>query len=742
MQRSTPSPQLHAEPSPSDSELDDTYLQPGARTPARGTGGTASTLETVQEASPLGAPLGLDSALEKLEDSITSDAGSQPDTAELPATKTFWSRAALAPNESGSDSGSAKADRRSGVTSAPPTLTSRQSSTSTKLNGAGKAKPSEGPLQSVTVETETVTSIPQVSVAPTAVQVINGSLRANPSSETIRPKKEKKKTSRKQTAVAPGNGELLSSAFTPRLRHYQSFRSVSSRTDSCASPTKSCGQGPHADGVASPQRYYSPGARNQSFSLYQMNTILTRYRTASSKADVFEAKVASAVDEADTSDSDETFVYDSNPPDGRDRPQRFHSRTPSATSMVSQVDRTGMRSIHQVLDGPVSGIAVKKNMKFVNNFSSGNDSGLGDDEGKGSSRSNNGGSARGTTRQQNHFARFGRTTPRDAHPSLFDTESPFPLATARPKLGGNNTSSRQTSGPPSPRFSSGRGVANGRRGVLASADYDLDDTTGADDERTPLILSAARIGRTSRNRRHPVSLRSLEQQSYRRQPPSLLNRLATCLVVTVMVMLAISAAIGFMFATSQPLEQIDLLNITNVIASEQELMFDMIIRAHNPNIVVVTVDAADMEAFAKSPHAGTDSEWWRRPHEDGTFAALENRPDEPKNDTSPNMLLGHILEFDSPLSFESSFFHNGRSSSTAGVRIRRPGNETDGGSERWERIMEDEFTLIVKGSLKYSLPLSHRLRSALISGKTRVKPNSANEPPARPPPSNGTVWTS
>src|SRR3569833_132432 len=298
LQRSTPTPQPpHAEPPQSDSDLDDAHLQPGMRTPARNAGGTPSTLETVQEASPLGSPQELASALEKLQDSLISAAGSQPEVAEVSASKVFISRANLSPNESGSDSGSVKADRRSGATSAPPALTSRQSSTSTKLNG-GRSKAGEGSLQSMTVETAPVSAVPQVAVAAVGGQAVNGSLRTNPSNETYRPKKEMKKSSRKQPAVAPGTGEPLQVAVKPRLRHYQSIRSVSSRTAACLSPSTPCGQGPHADDAASsPQRPSTPGARTHSLGISQMTNLLTRNRTASTKADIFEAKIANAVEE-------------------------------------------------------------------------------------------------------------------------------------------------------------------------------------------------------------------------------------------------------------------------------------------------------------------------------------------------------------------------------------------------------------------------------------------------------------
>ncbi|KAK5660078.1 hypothetical protein OQA88_13547 [Cercophora sp. LCS_1] len=659
LQRATPPQPSNVEPQ-SDTDTDE-HLASGARTPARGAGGSAPTLETVQEVSPLGSPRTLEESMEeKLKDSFISET-SQPDAADISVARSLVGKTAMAHNESGSESGSIKASRRSGPTSAPP-LATRQSSSSVKPGAKGKA--GEVSLQSMIVETETVASIPQVALAPGgSTQSTTGTLRQKPSTETIRPKKEKKKTSRKQPTVTSG--------------------------------------------------------------------------TASSKADIFEAKVASAVEEADSSDSEETFVYDSNPPDARERPHRFHSRTPSATSMASQVqvDRNGMRSIHAVMEtaGPPI-VGVKKSMKFVNSYNSNaNDSTNGEDDGKGTGRSNVGaGSARGTARHHHHFGRWGRNGG-NGHPSLFAEQSPFGTSMA---VGHNN--SRQSSGPPSPRFTIRGPGLNGKRATHLSAGYEFDDTTGADDETTPLISAGTmRSSRSGRARRGPHTLRSMESQSYR-SPPSVLNRFASCLVLTVMLLLVVSGAIGFMFATSQPLTEIELKSMHHVVASQQELMLDLTIRAHNPNVVVVVVDAADIEVFAKSPHAGTDSEWWRQhPDNDGPFepglSIRDDSPDDPQPpDSAPNMRLGTITGFDSALTFEGSFFHSGISESTGEVRLVHPGNGTYGGPERWENIMKDEFQLILKGVLKYTLPLSQRVRTATISGKTTVKPNAANDP-AMPP---------
>jgi hypothetical protein len=239
----------------------------------------------------------------------------------------------------------------------------------------------------------------------------------------------------------------------------------------------------------------------------------------------------------------------------------------------------------------------------------------------------------------------------------------------------------------------------------------------------------------------------LESQNYQRHP-SFLNRFASCLVLTIMLLLVISGAIGFMFATSQPLTDIELVKISNVLASEQELMMDITVRAHNPNVVVVTIESADLEVFAKSPHAGTDSEWWRKPHDVIALARSEeesalvddstmNEP--PKEDSQPNMRLGSIFKVDSALSYEGSFFRSGISTSTGELRLSRPGNSTDNGSERWERIISDDFTLILKGVLKYSLPLSQKERSVSISGKKLVEANSVNDPTITPNDSEFTI---
>ncbi|RWA10820.1 hypothetical protein EKO27_g4276 [Xylaria grammica] len=735
VQRATPSP--HVDPnsqSASDVEVEESHLSSGMRTPGRGPSNGSSTLETVQEVSQPNTPRpGLDAVIEKLEETASSQNSTQNKSYDVTSNSVKSSQNATN-SESGSDSGSVKTNTRRSSSTAPPSLLhSRHSSSALMFSGRGQTT-GESSSRNMTVETEEVKDMPQLSLIPNAGgQRANGSLRTRASNETIKPKKEKKKNTRKTTSVASGNGELPHFIPIPKLRHSCSIRSIST---SCRSPPKLRGQGSWGEEsvISSGRRVKRPAAiRTHSITSQVTNLLTGGPRLASSKADIFEAKVASAVEEANSSDSDETFVYDSNPPDA-ERPRRYHSRTPSAASMASQVDRNGMRSIHAVLDNGSHNVHVKKNMKFVTPSynGNGNESLQGDDDGRGTGRSNVG-SARGTARHHHHPGRWGRTGGNN-HPSLFDNESPFPNA-ARPKFSSNN--SRQPSNPPSPRFTPNRGWLSGKRQMALSNGYDMDESTpGADDERTPLLQTGTvRTVRSNRNRRN-VPLRNLESQTYH-QNPSFLNRFASCLVLTVMLLLVITGGIGFMFATSQPLTDVALLKIGNVLASEQELMFDLTVRAHNPNVVVVMIDSADIEVFAKSRHAGTDSEWWRHPHGDDMTILDDPKDDppdvsDPDDGTSPNMRLGNVHTFDSPLTYEGSFFQRGFTTSSGELRLPHPGNTTESGTERWERIISDEFTLVIKGVLKYTLPLSQKVRKVSISGKTVVKPNAANDPTVQP----------
>ena len=195
------------------------------RTPARGASG--STLETVQEISLPNTPaLGHDGALKNGEDGMWRLLTEKDNVVGDAFSKTIKAKSSTVASESGSESGG-KGDIKMRSASAAPVAAPRPSGATTKSYsagaGVGRGKPAgEGSTRNMTVETETVSSIPQVAVGVGGAGN-NGSIRTKPSSETIRPKKDKKKTARKAPSVTSGTGEHPNLSRL-RFHHYHSTR--------------------------------------------------------------------------------------------------------------------------------------------------------------------------------------------------------------------------------------------------------------------------------------------------------------------------------------------------------------------------------------------------------------------------------------------------------------------------------------------------------------------------------------
>lgn len=757
----------------------------GVKSPARGPSTSSTTLETVQEISHPVTPM-------PTQVDGTSEEQNPIDLAVL--NKDHKSKAKQADKvDSGSESGEKKGEVKLKATASGMLRPTIVPTLRPAASGTFK-KPSEGSsTKNMTVETETVSSVPIVAVGGGGT--INGSIRAKPSSETIRPKKEKRKTARKQQSIAAGVGEHISakpmSPFS-NAAHHGRMRSKSRLHDHPVLPSRSHSkeissgwessdssrtfttpvsqhgrdnshgsryehyqelQARSSSEATRPALYYplNHSSRISSMSSYVRNLLIPSASTVSSKADIFEAKIASAVDEADSEDSEETFVYESNPPD-HERPRRYHSRTPSATSMASAIDQQRNRSIHPGLVGGLGNgehsVAMKKSMKFANSFSQQamGDGGAADDE---ASRN---GTGRGTIRHH-HIGRWGRSGPAGAgpngHQSLFDNESPFPNA-KNSKFGGTN--SRQGSRPSSPRIAGG-----GKFGRRMVGPYDDE----GDDERTPLIPSSIRSARSGRHRR-PYSGNSQNQPEPKRKQ-SLITRFASCLVLTILVLLVMTGAIGFLFATTQPLLEVRITGLKKVLASEGELMFDVEIEARNPNCLGVSVEGASLSVYARSKYANGGGDGWfsggagwvpahrmrrRGPRIEATETIVmtdrvvgeveggeewtmddspfDPLPSDPDDDKRPLLLLGRITQFDNALYFEGSPFRHTHSYSTGEIRIENPGNVTGGtsgdeGIDRWREVVRHEWDLIVQGLIRYELPLSRRIRSSQVRGRVSVE---------------------
>ncbi|MCJ1399243.1 hypothetical protein MMC11_002445 [Xylographa trunciseda] len=738
-----------------DTEETENIPRAGMRTPVKGTIGS-NILETVQEGS---LPKHDPSAMETVNQLADKD---HPPTTDESLLERSVPRMSNTPMESGSESGGNrttraksenKDERKASVSHTKPRPTTVNAKKSFSQLNLTKAKiAAEGSVRNMTVETETVSSVPQVAVGGGAGERgasgrtdTSGSIRLKPSIETIRPKKEKKRAARKTPSINSGTG-----GSSRRFHHHHIHsRAPSPRATSPEPSTSpdfryasdqfhySTGYGPvPRRGLLTQPAVLEPSLHSPLLKVRQSSTVLTSFRgrTASSKADIFEAKVASAVDEANSSDSEETFVYESNPPEPLSaRPNRYHSRTPSATSMASQVDHHGNRFRQ---DGHHS-ITGKKSMKFTNhpNYSHGDPVEGGRNGTLGSGRSSGGNHS-----HHHHIGRYGRGTA--GHTSLFDNESPFPNAAKPLRTSGTNGSriSPRPATPRSPHLMRASGFSKSNIPLA----YDLEGE-GADDERMPLVGSV-RSGRTRNSRRPPIRSDARDDV----QTTGFCRRLSGCIALAIVVGLLVAAIVVALVLCSKPLFEVHIREIQSVIVSEQELMFDLHVHAVNPNIVAIQVTELSIDIFAKSKYVATDASWGIGRKQRATGLAQDysrhaqqrgsktdrqeywtqdgidegNDPIQDPEGDPQLQLLGRILEFDSPLIFEASPLRHHSLSSIGEVRLAKPGNHTKGVSQWWEKAIQHPFELRVKGPIYYSLPISSRLRTATISGSILVQPEA------------------
>ncbi|KAL1310759.1 hypothetical protein AAFC00_001011 [Neodothiora populina] len=654
-------------------------LQPTTSTtkaPSRGPSGPRPTLETVEENTTpqILVQQPVQNPTPQMKQQIrTSDEEKTPSVRVRPSGYISDATSKLAESESeGNRSGDGKGRKASQDSQVFRPKVGSGARTSYPTLSSAKSRQPEG-SRNMTVETETVASVPQTNIGGGSIALDRGrdggSLRTKPSTDTIRPRKDRKRASRKAPSINNG--------------------------------------------------------------------------TASSKADIFEARVATQVDEQGSS-SDETFVYESNtePPE---RTRRHHSRTPSGTSLHSQSEyRLGIRNYGGLHNGDHR-VAGKRSMKFSNNPYNMLDSPS--EDGNGTVRAH-----------ARHIGRLGRAAGSSGRGSLYLQDSPFTQASKF-----RNTD-RQSSRPGSPKSTTS--TQHRPTSLLLGRKNDMDLEGGeGDDERTPLVgtVRTLRSSRLHARRYNTDSLRS--HQSYYDSPhhahslssgsssSSRLSRFGGCLFGLVVFILVVLGAVGFLVMSNKPLYGFEVDRIENVLASEQEIMLDLLVGAVNPNVLGVTVADMDINIFAKSKYVspiGGGHVWhhqdksgsrknsrmrvrnsdhqdpdghWHPGHGPDKDHDGQDEGNDPMEGDSQTMLLGRIFQFDTPLIFDGSPIKRHTHLALGEVRLQHPGNSTEmGGSERWERVLQYPFELILRGVLKYQLPVSSKTQSAAIGASVYVHP--------------------
>ena len=748
MQSATPET---SSPPPVKQGNDETSKAP--QTPAKGSSrgvSGKSTLETVQENSTddvKPSPAAIKAVADLMPLTKVSDDETQSSKRENAVGE---NDKYTQPGESGSESAGTKSDKKNDQMSNVQRPKNAHGKSYTAL-APMKSRQSEG-KQNMTVETETVPSIPQsaLSAGDRSGSMRNdhsGSVRLKASNETIRPKKERKKTAQKPRSINQGTGAFVYPR-SPLLTQQAYFGETPDGSSSGSSRSSSTAREPSSDDHEHKRHlsYSQQLKRSISFNVptkYIRTLSNTYLRKVSSKADIFEARVANEVDNANSSDSDETFVYESNPPEPQRR-ARHHSRTPSVTSSHSTADqqRSGIRTFGDATDD--RRVAGKRSMKFSTTPYNDTDG----PDGK------NGGSVRAHTPR--HFGRFGRS---GSHASMFDQDSPFTQAS---KLKSHHLHRSRPNSPQSPQSLQQLRVSGlfGRKQEPSSFDFDAE---GGDDERTPLI-GAVRTPRSGRLPRRLNSSHSIDEY-YGVRRRSRCGRFGGCMLGLIVFAAVILSAVAFLVMSNRPMYEVEIRAIKNVLASEQELMFKLEVGAVNPNALGITVSEMDVEVFAKSKHVGSSRIWGEHGRASLTtksqwepIRSRRRRPPPPKasaNDqprhwqdisnhwhnpnpaggvdegTDPddeledpkNMLLGSVCHFDQSLSFDGSPIKRHSHNSTGELRLAKPGNRTDTGSAKWEKMLEYDFELILRGVLKYKLPISSRVESAAVEARVIVHPD-------------------
>ena len=216
----------------------------GMRTPNRGLSASGSPLETVQESSLPATPAIGRGWAQSGENGGSDDRSGRID--EIPMEDAFGKDTQIK-TESGSESGGNKSagaqnenkgpkKAATASNSAKPQILHTKNSFTQPHPAKGKTG-SESTVKNMTVETETVSSIPQVALGGGAGERTmpgrtdtGGSLRLKPSTETIRPKKEKKRVVRKAPSINASTGGFQFRRFHHHIHAQHPFPTISLST--------------------------------------------------------------------------------------------------------------------------------------------------------------------------------------------------------------------------------------------------------------------------------------------------------------------------------------------------------------------------------------------------------------------------------------------------------------------------------------------------------------------------------
>ncbi|KAJ2795557.1 Vacuolar inheritance and morphology protein [Coemansia guatemalensis] len=181
--------------------------------------------------------------------------------------------------------------------------------------------------------------------------------------------------------------------------------------------------------------------------------------------------------------------------------------------------------------------------------------------------------------------------------------------------------------------------------------------------------------------------------------------------VSALVLAALFVVVALFNLTSAPLREVEAVRVTNILATEKELLFILHVHATNPNIREVLVERAEIGVFAAAAVADDSSTPSTPAHVRSSGrprSSAHTRSLASANKTAPAaILLGNVYELSDPMRFSSgSLRREATNVMTTQISIHHPGGSLDVSEEdspNWRRLLKGPYDLTIRGTLQYTL---------------------------------------
>ncbi|KAJ2457782.1 Vacuolar inheritance and morphology protein [Coemansia sp. RSA 2424] len=170
------------------------------------------------------------------------------------------------------------------------------------------------------------------------------------------------------------------------------------------------------------------------------------------------------------------------------------------------------------------------------------------------------------------------------------------------------------------------------------------------------------------------------------------------LLYSVLLLSGLFVVVALFNFTSAPLVDVEAIRVSNILATEKELLFILHVQSTNPNIREVLIERAEIGVFAAAAVANNTT----------VVGGIVM-----SNETEPAILLGNVYELSDPMRFApGSLRKSATDLKTTQISIHHPGASLGGGAgdddensdaAKWKRLLKGPYDLTVRGTLQYTL---------------------------------------